>query len=58
MIRDEIRTNTYRTAIMMNSQDFKDKVILDVGCGTSILSFFCAQAGAKKGDLDLDRKKN
>eukprot|EP00029_Vermamoeba_vermiformis_P008744 TRINITY_DN4175_c0_g1_i1.p1 TRINITY_DN4175_c0_g1~~TRINITY_DN4175_c0_g1_i1.p1 ORF type:complete len:307 (-),score=24.49 TRINITY_DN4175_c0_g1_i1:5-925(-) len=48
MIRDEIRTNTYRVAIMMNGLDFKDKVVLDVGCGTSILSFFCAQAGAKK----------
>ncbi len=51
MIRDEIRTNTYRVAIMMNGLDFKDKVVLDVGCGTSILSFFCAQAGAKKGQI-------
>jgi len=47
MIKDRVRTNTYRDAILNNPSDFKDKVILDVGAGTGILSFFCAQAGAK-----------
>jgi len=47
MLKDEVRTRTYEMAIMHNKHLFKDKVILDVGCGTGILSMFAAQAGAK-----------
>eukprot|EP01090_Pellita_catalonica_P001213 TRINITY_DN1090_c0_g1_i3.p1 TRINITY_DN1090_c0_g1~~TRINITY_DN1090_c0_g1_i3.p1 ORF type:complete len:374 (-),score=67.72 TRINITY_DN1090_c0_g1_i3:33-1154(-) len=47
MLKDEVRTGTYRSAIMENAATFKDKIVLDVGCGTGILSMFCAQAGAK-----------
>lgn len=47
MLKDDIRTGTYKNAILMNRHIFKDKVVLDVGCGTGILSMFAAQAGAK-----------
>lgn len=49
MIKDEVRTNTYRQALVRNPLDLRDKVVADIGCGTCILSFFCIQAGAKKG---------
>jgi histone-arginine methyltransferase CARM1 len=48
MMQDYIRTSTYQRAILANIDDFKDKVILDVGAGSGILSFFAAQAGARK----------
>lgn len=47
MLKDEIRTSTYRKAIEWNPHLFKDKVVMDVGCGTGILSLFAAKAGAK-----------
>ncbi|XP_031781002.1 histone-arginine methyltransferase CARMER isoform X6 [Nasonia vitripennis] len=48
MMQDYVRTSTYQRAILGNSVDFKDKIILDVGAGSGILSFFAVQAGAKK----------
>jgi protein arginine N-methyltransferase 1 len=48
MLKDEVRTGKYQAAILHNAALFKDKVVLDVGCGTGILSMFAAQAGAKK----------
>lgn len=48
MLRDTERTLAYRTAILRNSHLFRDKIVLDVGCGTGILSLFAAAAGAKK----------
>ena len=48
MLKDKIRTGTYQNAIMKNPDVFKDKIVLDIGCGTGILSIFAAKAGAKK----------
>ena len=48
MLKDEVRTKSYMNAIMQNPALFKDKVVLDVGCGTGILSMFAAKAGAKR----------
>ncbi|CAN0127534.1 unnamed protein product [Lampetra planeri] len=48
MMQDYVRTGTYQRAILHNHLDFKDKVVLDVGCGSGILSFFAVQAGARK----------
>ncbi|KAL3698793.1 hypothetical protein R1sor_012869 [Riccia sorocarpa] len=47
MIKDSVRTKTYQNAILQNQFLFKDKIVLDVGAGTGILSLFAAQAGAK-----------
>ena len=47
-MQDYIRTATYQKAILANLRDFNDKVILDVGAGSGILSFFAIQAGARK----------
>ncbi|KAF8475696.1 S-adenosyl-L-methionine-dependent methyltransferase [Kalaharituber pfeilii] len=48
MLKDAVRTEGYRDFIYGNKHLFKDKIVLDVGCGTGILSMFCAKAGAKK----------
>jgi 2-polyprenyl-3-methyl-5-hydroxy-6-metoxy-1,4-benzoquinol methylase len=42
-----MRTLSYRDAVLNNGEAFKDKVVLDIGCGTGILSMFAAKAGAK-----------
>lgn len=47
MLKDEVRTMSYKNAICQNPHLFKDKVVLDVGCGTGILCMFAAKAGAK-----------
>lgn len=46
MLTDRVRTEAYRNAILNNAHLYKDKIVLDVGCGTGILSMFAAQAGA------------
>lgn len=40
MQKDEVRTKSYQSAIYQNKHLFKDKVVLDVGCGTGILSMY------------------
>lgn len=47
MLKDTSRTLSYRNAMYRNKHLFKDKIVLDVGCGTGILSMFAAKAGAK-----------
>jgi len=48
MLKDTVRTLTYRNSMLDNKHLFRDKVVLDVGCGTGILCMFAAKAGAKK----------
>jgi protein arginine N-methyltransferase 1 len=48
MLKDEVRTKSYRDAILQNGHLFRDKVVLDVGCGTGILCMFAAQSGARR----------
>jgi len=47
MLKDEVRTLTYRNSMINNKHLFKDKIVLDIGCGTGILSMFAKKAGAK-----------
>lgn len=48
MIQDKVRTASYAKFIMTSPELFRDAVVLDVGCGTGILSLFAARAGAKR----------
>lgn len=48
MLKDEVRTLTYRNSIYHNKHLFKGKTVLDVGSGTGILCMFAAKAGAAR----------
>ena len=43
-----MRSGLYRDAIIKNPSNYFGKVVMDVGCGSGLLSMFAAQAGAKK----------
>ncbi|XP_054888240.1 protein arginine N-methyltransferase 2 [Poeciliopsis prolifica] len=43
MLSDRSRTETYRQVIVSNSASLRNKVVMDLGCGTGIISMFCAQ---------------
>ncbi|KAL1919473.1 uncharacterized protein VTP21DRAFT_2166 [Calcarisporiella thermophila] len=49
MLQDSVRTSTYRSAILLKSAScFNNKIVMDVGAGSGILSYFAVQAGAEK----------
>ncbi|KAL6100687.1 prmt2 [Pungitius sinensis] len=43
MLSDKSRTEAYRQVILSNSASLRNKVVMDLGCGTGIISLFCAQ---------------
>lgn len=48
MLADHNRMAAYHSAILGNSDVFKDKVVMDIGTGSGILAVWAAQAGARK----------
>jgi len=49
MLSDRVRCETYRRAVESFADvDFEGKVVMDLGCGTGLLSCFCARAGAAR----------
>jgi predicted RNA methylase len=48
MLSDAARTEAYMRALEENPGLIKGKRVLDVGCGTSILSMFAARGGAAR----------
>jgi protein arginine N-methyltransferase 1 len=45
MLRDPIRVLSYRTAIERHA---RGKAVVEIGCGTGVLSLFAARAGARR----------
>ena len=49
MLSDQVRTESYRDALINNSStSVEGRRVLDIGCGTGILSMFAARAGASR----------
>ena len=45
LFQDKVRTESYQNAIAAMA---KGKIVLDIGCGSGVLSCFAALAGAKQ----------
>ena len=52
--KDEVRTKSYQNAIYQNKHLFKDKIVLDVGCGTGILSMCVPMASLLRNGCRLN----
>ncbi|GFH25311.1 protein arginine N-methyltransferase, partial [Haematococcus lacustris] len=48
MLEDKPRTSAYQRALECNPALLRGKVVMDLGCGSGILSLFAARAGAAR----------
>ena len=48
MLKDEFRIKSYMNSMLQNKHIFKGKAVLDVGCGTGVLSMIAAKAGTSR----------
>lgn len=58
MLSDKPRTEAYRDAFAKNPELARGKVVLDVGCGTAILSMFAARGGGAARVVGVDGSKD
>ena len=54
MLSDKARTGAYRDALTKNLTLINDANVLDVGCGTGILSMFAARDGGARNVVGVD----
>ena len=54
MLSDKVRTQSYKDAVSYNVKCLRDKLVLDLGCGTGILSMFCAKLGGARHVVGVD----
>lgn len=54
MLSDKTRTDAYRDALTKNPTLMNDANVLDVGCGTGILSMFAARDGGARNVVGVD----
>ncbi|CAF3956697.1 unnamed protein product [Rotaria sp. Silwood2] len=54
MLQDKVRTESYLKCIKENVDVFRNKIVLDVGCGTGILSMACIKYGHAKMVIAVD----
>jgi len=47
LLKDGVRMKGFRRALNTNQHIFKDKIVLDIGAGTGILSMLAVKSGAK-----------
>jgi ubiquinone/menaquinone biosynthesis C-methylase UbiE len=54
MLKDTVRTLAYKNSISLNVPLFQGKTVLDVGCGTGVLSYFASKLGKAKYVIGVD----
>ena len=54
MLSDFHRTSTYKSSILLNASHFRGSTVVDVGCGTGVLSVFMHKLGGARKVYAID----